>query len=119
MLKLYDYLEAIMEEHNNRQWFYETKLNFFAGDVMETLDVTDAEEIGSSLNRVFQACGTLNIPVGRNFKQVYRFNGEALIEDWKISPLACYLIIINCNPVHERVAKAQLYFAMNQVARKI
>ena len=114
MLKLYNYLDTMMEERNNQQWYFEAKLNYFACDVMETLDIEDAEEIAVSLNRAFQACGTLNIPFNRNFKRVYRFDGESLIADWKISSLACYLIIINCNPSHESVAKAQLYFAMNQ-----
>ena len=81
---------------------------------MEMLDIEDAEEIVRSLNRTFHACGTLNISFNRNFKRVYRFDGERLIVDWKISPLACYLIIINCNPNHESVAKAQIYFAMNK-----
>ena len=118
MLKLYDYLEAMMEEHNNRQWYFETKLNYFASEVMETLEIEDDLEITTSLNRAVQACGTLNIPFNNNFKKVYRYDGENLIADWKISPLACYLIIINCNPSHESVAKAQLFFAMNQVAYK-
>lgn len=117
MLKLYDYLEAMVEEQNYRQNFFETKLNYFAGDIMETLDIVDATEITSSLNRAFQACGSLNIPFDKNFKRVYRFNGEELIVDWKISTLACYLIIINCSPSHESVAKAQLFFAINQTAR--
>lgn len=115
MLKLYDYLESIIEERNNRQRFFETRLNYFAGDIMEMMDIEDSEEIAGSINRAFQACGTLNIPFNKNFKRVYRFNGEYLIADWKISPLACYLIIINCNPCHNNVAKAQLYFVMNQV----
>lgn len=114
MLKLYDYLEYMMEEYNNRQWFFETRLNYFAHDIMEMLNIEDAEEIAESLNRAFQACSTLNIPFNKNFKRVYRFNGEYLIADWKISSLACYLIVINCNPSHESVAKAQIYFAMNK-----
>ena len=118
MLKLYDYLETMMEEHNKRQWFFESKLNFFVGDIMEIMDIADTGEIASSLNRAIQACETLDIPFNKNFKRVYRFNGNALIADWKISALACYLVIINCNPNHERVAKAQLFFAMNQMSTK-
>lgn len=117
MLKLYDYLEDMMEEHNH-QWFYETRLRYFAHDVLEMLEVTDQLEAAYSLNRTFQACKTLGIPLDKNFKRVYRFNGKDLIEDYKISPFACYLLIINCNPSHESVAKAQLYFAMNQMHKK-
>ena len=118
MLKLYDYLQDMMNEHNNRQWFFETRLNYFINDILEMLNIKDTEEISSSLNRAFQACAALNISFEKNFKRVYRFNGENLIADWKISPLGGYLIIINCSPSHETVAKAQLYFAMNQIAYK-
>lgn len=118
MLKLYDYLETMMEEHNSRQWYYETKLNYFASEIIDMLEVDDASEIALSLSRAFQACDTLNIPFSKNFKRVYRYNDEGISSDWKISSLACYLLIINSNPNNESVAKAQIYFAMNQVANK-
>lgn len=116
MLKLYDYLEVMVEEQNRRQQVFETGLDFFASDIMGMLKIDDSTEISSSLKRTFEACSTLNFPFERNFKKVYRFDGENLFMDWKISSLACYLIIINCEPSHEYVAKAQLYFAMNQIA---
>jgi DNA-damage-inducible protein D len=118
MLKLYDYLEAMIEERNRRYWFFETKLNFYASEIMQSLDIEDADDIASSLNRAFRACETLQIPLNRNFKRVYCSDGKNLNLDWKISAFACYLIIINCNPRHESVAKAQLYFAMNQPRHK-
>ena|ERR1700741_4497580 len=114
MLKLYDHMETMLEEHNNHQWYVEAKLNYFAGEVLEMLSIEEPEEISEALGRALKACRTLRIPVNRHFKKVYRFNGDVLITDWKISSFASYLIIINCNPVHETVAKAQLYFAMNQ-----
>lgn len=114
MLKLYDCLEAVMEEQKNRQWYFETKLTFFASDIMETLKIKDFQEMNSALTRVFHACETLNIPFNNNFMRVFRADDENIIADWKISPLACYLIIINCDPRYENVAKAQLFFAMNQ-----
>ena len=118
MLKLYDYLEAMMEEQDSHQWFIETKLNYFAGDIMEILAIENVAEIASSINRAVRACRTMGIPFSSNFKRVYRFDGKNLIADWKMSSLACYLLIINCNPCHQSVAKAQLYFAMNQAARR-
>lgn len=80
---------------------------------MEEIEIEESEEIASSLERTFQACLVLNIPIEKNFKRIYRFNGQDLILDWKISLLASYLLIINCNPSHESVARAQLFFALN------
>lgn len=118
MLKLYDYLEALLEEHNNRQCFLEMRLDYFASDLIDMLEIEDVAEIEASINRAFNACRTLNIPIGRNFKKVYRFDGSDLMSDWKISPLAGCLIVINCNPSYEAVARAQLFFAMNQTIAK-
>ena len=56
MLKLYDYLADMMEEHNNHQWFYETRLNYFASDVLEMLEVADPAEVSLSLNRKITFC---------------------------------------------------------------
>jgi hypothetical protein len=114
MLTLYDHIEAIIQENNQRQRFLETQLNLFANDVMKILNIEDHSEITLSISRAFQACDRLKISFDKNFKRVFRFNGEELISDWKISPLASYLIIINCNPNNASVAKAQLYFAMKQ-----
>jgi len=118
MLKLYDYLEEMIEEHNNLQWFLDSKLHYFASEIMSTLDIEDNEEMSASINRAFQACKILHIPINRNFRKIFRYDGNNLMVDWKLSPFACYLIIINCSPEHENVAKAQLFFAMNQSDHK-
>ncbi len=112
MLKLYDHIENVMEEQNIHQWYFEGGLNYFANDIMEALDIEDALEFAISINRAFQACGKLNVSFDRNFKRVYRFDGDNLIADWKISSLACYLIIINSKPIYSKVARAQLFFSL-------
>ena len=116
MRKLHNHLQDSIEEQQP-QWFFEARLPYFANEIMERLNIEDAEEISLALKRTFEACRTLQIPLSRNFKKVYRFNGKELIDDWKVSALAHYLIVINCNPANEQVAKAQLYFAMGKSVR--
>ena len=101
-----------------QEWLFEARLNYYASEIMRTLAIEDEEEIALSLSRAFRVCASLNIPFHRHFKKVYCFDGTYLIPDWKISDLASYLIVINCNPIHEGVAKAQLYFAMKMNAKK-
>lgn len=113
-LKIYDYLDIVMQEHQKQQWFKNFKLNYFVSDIMNNLNIDDTNEIQISLNRTFNACSTLHISKRQNFKKIYRFDGENLHIDWKISSLACYLVIINCNPTNEFVARAQLHFALNR-----
>jgi hypothetical protein len=118
MLTLYEYLDTVIDQQCKSDWFFEPRLNYLASDVMKTLEIEDPNEMDSSINRAIQACEAMHISLKRNFKKVYCFDGRNLIDDWKISSLACYLIVINCNPGYERVAKAQLYFAMNRATRK-
>jgi hypothetical protein len=113
MLKRFDHLQTLVEDQQGR-WFFEARLPYFANEIMETLNIQDADEISLALKRTFEACHILQIPLSRNFRRVYRFNGKELIADWKVSALAHYLIVINCNPANEQVAKAQLYFVINK-----
>lgn len=118
MLALYKYLDTVIELQHREEWLFEPRLNYFASDVMKNLEIEALEEMTSSINRAIQACEAMHIPLKRNFKKVFCFDGKNLIDDWKISGLASYLIVINCNPCYESVAKAQLYFAMNGATRK-
>lgn len=113
-LKIYDYLDLVMQENQKKQWFKNFELNYFVSDVMASLKIKNFEEIEMALNRTFSVCNSLQISKVQNFKKIYRFDGKNLHIDWKISSLACYLIIINCNPSNEFVARAQLHFALNR-----
>ncbi len=113
-IKLYDYLDIVMQEHQKQQWFKTYQLNYFVRDIMNNLNINDTKEIDLAVKRSFDACKILRISKNDNFKKVYRFDGQNLHIDYKISALACYLIIINCNPTNEFVARAQLHYAINR-----
>ena len=114
MLKIYDYLDIRLSQERLKQDYNNNRLSYFLSEIMESLEINDEFEISCSLKRAFLACRTINISISSNFKRVYRFDGTNLIIDWKISSLACYLILINCKPDRESVAKAQLFFAIKQ-----
>jgi hypothetical protein len=90
----------------------EMDLLYYASDIMEKLGCEEEEEIDSAIQRVVQVCQSLNIPMKRNFKRIYRYDGKKMTTDWKLSSLACYLLMINGNPCNPNVAKAQLFFAI-------
>lgn len=113
-LKFHNYLDYMMVEYQKKEWFKNPNLNYFVSDVMNNLEIDDELEINNSLNRTFDACENLEISLLQNFKKIYSFDGASLKVDWKISSLAFYLIIINCNPINKIVAKAQLHFALSR-----
>jgi prophage antirepressor-like protein len=114
MLKLYDYLDAILQS-SKLDPFFENEQLFFASDVFDLLGISDEGQKKFSIRRAFQSCVTLSLPLNRNFKHIYRFGNSGLISDWQVSALGCYLIIINCDPKYEQVAKAQLFFAIKNL----
>jgi hypothetical protein len=114
MLKVLEYRS--IQRNQSPSWLLNAKLNYLASDIMEMLAITDTDETALSIDRAFQACRMLHIPVSLNFHRVFCFDGKDLFIDWKISALACYLIVINSDPKYEGVAKAQLWFAMNKAS---
>ena len=94
----------------------DSQLLYYASDLVESLMIEDREELQFAIKRAFKACTALRISVRDNFKSVIRFDGVNLLEDWKISSLASYLIIINANPLNPNVAKAQLYYIYKKMS---
>jgi len=109
-------MDTVLAERQSRHRFFEPRLPYFLNDTLEKLSIEDADEIETALNRTFEACRILKIPLSHNFKRVYRYDDAYIMEDYKISALAHYLFIINCNPTNEKVARAQLYFVMHKSA---
>lgn len=112
MLKLYDYLDTLFQLNKKNEAFPENGPLLFANDILQELQISDNSEKSEAIKRAIQNCITLGMPLSKNFKRVYRFTSEGILPDWQTSPLAGYLIIINCSPKHEYVAKAQLFFAV-------
>jgi hypothetical protein len=82
----------------------------YASDLRDRLKLKD-EELEIAVERAFKACRSLNISVSKNFKSVFRPYNDQLVTDWKLSSLACYLIVINANPEIPAVARVQILFA--------
>jgi hypothetical protein len=82
----------------------------YASELTERLQVPE-EDLDIAIERAFKACISLNISIKNNFKSVFRTCDDHLVTDWKLTPLACYLIVINADPANQRVAKMQVHFA--------
>lgn len=82
----------------------------YASELTERLEISE-EELDAATERAFKACTSLGISTRQNFKSVFRTCDDHLVTDWKLSPLACYLIVINADPANQRVARMQVHFA--------
>jgi hypothetical protein len=98
MLKMYDYLDEVLSTQQIKQTRRHQRLAYYASD---------------TLFRTFKICSTLDISIDDNFKKIYRYDGQKLVTDWQMSPLACYLLMLNGNPMNPSVAKVQLFAAFH------
>jgi hypothetical protein len=111
MLTLYDPMSnAISSMHRYR--FDAPVLRYYASDIMQQLGCDTPGEISGALNRAMKACAVIGISIEDNFKPVNRYDGERLMADWKLSSLACYLLVVNGDPCNPAVARAQLLALM-------
>jgi hypothetical protein len=118
MLKMYDYLDEVLATQRIRQTRQHQKLAYYASEIAERMGELSNEDFSNTLFRTFKVCAALDIPIDDNFKKIYRYDGQKMITDWQLSPLACYLLMVNGNPMNPSVAKVQLYAAFHSVSIK-
>lgn len=85
--------------------------NWSARKLMECLGYSNWNTFYSTIMKAMGTCNTLDIPVVENFKTIEMVVDGELIQDFKISRFACYLIAMNGDVNLPQVAKAQAYFA--------
>jgi DNA-damage-inducible protein D len=108
MLKVYDPLEYEMTQRFRDH--EDIRSICYASELMEHFDFSE-KEMDEAISRAFKACYSLHIPINENFRSVYLSSDEHVVTDWRLSPLACYLLIINADPAKAEIAQLQLIFA--------
>ncbi|MGX5819420.1 hypothetical protein ACWKWU_14550 [Chitinophaga lutea] len=105
MLQPMDYLDDILaSQHRHEE---ETAAAYYASEVLEALGYTREEGL-EALQRAMRACLALQVPLDLNFRRTYYGRQDGMEADWLLSPLASYFLIVNCDPSHPEVARAQL-----------
>lgn len=83
-------------------------LKHYASDLFPELEMTDEDAFNHSLIRAQQVCATLNLPVHKHFKRIYRTSKGRVYCDYKLSHTAYLLVGINGDVKHHKVAKIQM-----------
>jgi len=83
-------------------------LKHYASDLYPELELMDEKTFNASLKRAIQVCTTLNIPIHKHFKRVYRTSGNHVFCDYRLSHTAYVLISINGDVGSQKVARIQL-----------
>jgi hypothetical protein len=80
---------------------------FFARDLMRSLGYEKWESFANAIHRAMGTCTTMNISVDNNFARIKRQFDGFECDDYKLSRLACSLVILNGDTFRPTVAAAQ------------
>jgi hypothetical protein len=113
--KLSATFEAFLEGLRNQ------RLKYYASELQQVLELDSITELADSVNRAISACQTQKVVIDDHFQPIYRCEETQLIHDWKLSPFAYCLVMMNANPAHSQVARFQFQLVqrvMNKEAAK-
>ena len=86
----------------------DSKLTFYASDLLNCKGCQDMEELRQALKRATQVCTTMHLPLRENFKVVFRSREGEVMQDWRLSPLAYMLMVINADAENDLIAHTQV-----------
>ena len=106
--KLFDDIKHI-DENNNEYWL--------ARELQQVLEYKEWRKFNKVINKATIACKNSKVIIEEHFVQVDKTirmprNASKIINDYKLSRYACYLIVQNADSKKEVIALGQTYFAI-------
>ena len=95
---LEDFLDSLADKN----------LNYYASDLMHLTGCESMDELGTALKRATEVCTCMHIPLRENFKVVFRPQNGELVQDWRLSPMAYMLMVLNADAHNNLVAHLQV-----------
>ncbi|MBW7468996.1 hypothetical protein K0O23_18110 [Pontibacter aydingkolensis] len=92
-------------------------LTYYASDLMHLTGCASMDELGVALRRATEVCTCMHIPLRENFKVVFRPQNGEMVQDWRLSPMAYMLLVLNSEAHNDLVAHLQVEMvkrALNQ-----
>ncbi|HCQ29586.1 MAG TPA: hypothetical protein DIU39_04820 [Flavobacteriales bacterium] len=99
------YNNSALAEFNDA--FYHSKMTHYASELIEEFDFSE-EEFLQALNKASNTFKTLDIPVQNHIRKIYKIENGISYYDFKLSPLAYALILVNGDTHNPNVAKLQI-----------
>ena len=97
---------------------------WYARELSKIIEYADWRNFKKVLNKAFEACENSNNDIDEHFVELTRVlivgnNAKMMVNDYKLSRYACYLIVQNADPKKEPVALGQTYFAIQTRKQEI
>jgi hypothetical protein len=105
------------DEREEEQLFSAASINtpYRASMLLDEAVYEDQTDLDAAIHRSFQVFLNMQVPIQEHFKQVHVHNSEGHLEDdWALSEIAFYLLLLNGDVHKSAVAEAQAY-AVRQI----
>jgi hypothetical protein len=76
-------------------YIIELELKFYASNVLPRIGIIEQTDFEVAINKAVTLCRLTNVPVSKHFKVIYIENNKSITKDWKLSQLACRIILIS------------------------
>ena len=86
----------------------ERQLTCYASDLLAQRGCESMSELGEAVKRATEVCHSMHLPLQENFKVVFRSQNGRVVQDWRLSPMAYLLMVLNADPHNDMVARMQV-----------
>lgn len=86
----------------------DTQLTCYASDLFQQRGCDTLNELSQAIRRATEVCTSMHLPLQENFKVVYRSRNGEVVQDWRLSPMAYLLMVLNANSQNDVVARTQV-----------
>lgn len=105
-------IESIRNRHTPLEDFIDScadkELIYYASDLLQQRGCRSIQELRQAVRRATEVCKSMHLPLRENIKVVYRSQHGEVVQDWRLSPLAYMLMVINADAQNDLVARLQV-----------
>lgn len=92
-------------------------LTHYATELLEQQGCDNLIELRQAVKRATEVCNCMHLPLRENFKVVYRSRNGEVVQDWRLSPMAYMLMVLNANSSNSFVARTQVEIVQRALNR--
>jgi len=96
--RLHEFIDSLADQ----------QLTFYASDLLNQQGCDSMSTLEQAVKRATEVCSSMHLPLRENFKVVFRSQNGKLVQDWRLSPMAYLLMVLNADSHNALVARAQV-----------
>ncbi|MFW5755438.1 MAG: hypothetical protein ACOCWK_02475 [Tangfeifania sp.] len=101
----YNYTDPLIEAFLSRM--NDLNYHYYASELLSRLMQSDDFDFNASVRKAIAILRLTGIPVQQHFSCIYRSSAYETRRDWKMSGIACSLVIISTEPQNQEIEKIQ------------